>query len=258
MSDTKNEVIVYITYSFDRWNVGARELPSSMETWGTEYGYTKEDFEKHAGGTPTRFFTINIYVYDPITEKRTLIATRYKNLPDNPSTEREYFTGGPPDCAILYRHDDQLIDIGIYGIYNTTTGEKLFSQPSLSSNILGFEPPLLFYTTGGSNTVNSINLINGLNNSDFQVVPAKNSHASRKYFLADDYVFSLKKLNCTKRTFCVNGQTYYIDNRSSFFGEGSKIQDQDGNVLIEGKQYHLAIIDALAFPRCLISHLLPK
>ncbi len=115
------DAMVYVLARRDTRLVGARTLDSSFDTYDQQFGWTDEDYDRARGGTEVTSYTVGI---SAITQSRRDIdiATRLKDS----TLEKEGMTAGQ---VLLRRIQDHLFDVGVYGVFNTLTGELLQDSP---------------------------------------------------------------------------------------------------------------------------------
>lgn len=274
--DKQEEVIVYIWARYDHYVIGGRALPSSMERYDVEFGWTASDFEhyQNAGGTWVKFYTIGINALLPRTGQDIPLAVRYNKAPDDPVVERTpLVTGFPADVAILHRLGDKLIDAGLYGICDTIGNAQLSELPSFGSQLVAIDGPLLYFCQllQVQTAMSLVNLDKGIETGQFLVQPAKSELAKGSVGQQDRLNFlsprslSENGVNVLQpRTFQVQGKTFtmaYVNinfPKKLEYGEdpgASQILDDAGKVIASWRLTGKYVVDAIGFPAKLLPQL---
>lgn len=252
------EAIVYAWADFDQRNIGGRALPSSMDNYDVEYGWSANDFARAAGGTIVNFYTIGINALFLDSGRDVLIATRIKRMPDNPIGGSPIVTGFPADAVILHRSGNKLIDVGLYGIYDTLTGECLFKFSASDYELLGYEAPHLFFIKQGhKNGVSRIDLEAGIGRGKFVVEKVVGERSASAFFLpSSGFGNRISDQIMGPRSFCVNGESFVVANTKKenwYHVDKSAIVDGSGKVIVQGDSFKKYIVAAVAFPEAVLS-----
>jgi hypothetical protein len=147
MTNDKNhaDCIVYAYVRRDSHKEGAHALPSSMDRYDTEFGWTADDFDRASGGYWVYEFDVSISAFSIATRKNTCIATRLRKLPETAvykATAQE-----KQDIVIFHKANDFLFDVGKYGTMVTLGstvpvqkgGAQVYASPCTSDVIEGYD-----------------------------------------------------------------------------------------------------------------------
>lgn len=135
------DIIIY-AWKKIRWEtIREGNLPSSMDTWGEECGWDRDDYNAAARSkaTPYTIIGINYIIKQGEDEYRWETEEKKFAIRVNEANFKK------SNFVIFHKSDNQLLDIGGYGIYGTLTGEKIYDSDYLK-HILKYDGQNVYFT----------------------------------------------------------------------------------------------------------------
>jgi len=219
-----------VVFAKVKWNQvleGGRDMPSSMDTYDVEYGWTAEDFSNYAGGELVNIYTIDIAAAtgsDFLTLRNRYTQARGHRL----------------DTIVLHKDGERLYDIGPYGVYDTLQDKKLASFPCMEPFLKHYDGESVYFQDWhNSKELRKMNISTGtVDNAQDPGLPT----------LLDNML--------KPSVFCVNGRPYTINNTRNngwMAVRSSEILDEKGRV-VWSENGHYAV-SAVGFSEDLIRNI---